>query len=724
VGEKQRTTSFVREALAAAITAAVAITYSLSYGALIFAGPLAPQLGQGISMMLMTAAVSGIVVALTSSFRFAIAGADSNATAVLATLAAGIAVAMPNDPVVAAHDVLLALMLSALLGGVTLVALGTFRMGRWIRYIPYPIVAGFLAASGWLLLNGSLRVIADVSIPTNLDRAFTALGAEQLATGFTIATVLYATRHVRNPLLLPGILLAGSAIVDGVFFALGSFGRARAEGWLVPAFGAPHLTSIAAPSAYANITWPAIGDIWPAMATAIGVTVIAILFGAAGLEAQTGLEADLDRELRASGLASIASALCGGSLGSLSSSRTILNRSAGAHTRVSGVLVGLASAAALTGGSPVVSLVPRPVLGGMLLYLGFALLREWLGTSWRRLSRSDVLLVVAIIAVTALASFIAALAIGLIFSCISFVIRYGRFRALRHTLTARQKRSRVERSAAERAVLDAHGDRIRMLILQGYIFFGTANSVIEETRAYLDRAADAPAKYLILDFTGVSGIDSSAANSFAKLVALGRKIGTEVLFCSLSDADYAVLARAGDIVVRAGAQNMLIDLDHALEYCEDELLATTDVAAAETLEDWLAREFGDSARARRFLGYFNEVRVQAYKPLFRRGDPSDSLYLVHSGRLRVSINDHGTERRLRSMVAGSIIGEMGLFSREPRSADVVAEQDATLLRLDHDALARLNDEEPGLANAFQAMLFRLQADRLRFANAEIAALEA
>jgi len=715
----------LRELTAAAITAAVSVTYALSYAALIFAGPLSPELAYGISMMLVTAAVGGIVVALTSSFRFAIAGADSNATAVLATLATTLAEALPLDPARAAHNVLLALMLGAASGGIVLVVLGQYRAGRWIRFIPYPIVAGFLAASGWLLLNGSLRVVADVSLPQHIANAFTPDGGARLAVGVAFAALLFATRRVRSAVLLPALLVGGSALTDAGLLVAGRFDHAHGAAWLLPPIGAPHVTSIVLPAAYAGIAWHDIADVAPAIATAITVTVIAILFGAAGLEAQTGVEADLDRELRSSGMASIVSALCGGSLGSLSSSRTILNVQAGAQTRLAGVLVGVASALVLAGGAPVVALVPRPILGGLLLFLGYSLLREWIGKAWQRLGRGDVVLVLTIVVVSGLKGFLAALAIGLLFSCVSFVIRYGRFRAIRHTLSGSNKRSRVERSAAERRALERDGGAIRILILHGYIFFGTANALLEEARTYLDGPDDQRARYLILDFAFVTGIDSSAANSFATLTALGRRTGTPVVFSSLSDAAYALLTRAEHTIVDAGERSIFIDLDHALEWCEDDLLAHIALTDAESVREWMARELGGPAQADTFLAYFDPVQVAAGNLLFRRGDASDSLFIVTSGRLCITSGDEAAhERRLRSMVAGSVIGEMGLFTSEPRSAGVYAEEDAGLLRLTGPALATLTADHPHLAAAFQAMLFRLQAERLRFANAEIAALEA
>jgi SulP family sulfate permease len=713
---------FAQDGLAALISAIVAITYSLSYGALIFSGPLGGELSQGITLMLVTAAVSAIVVAAGSSFRFAIGGPDSNVTAVFTAIAASIGAALPSDPALGAREVVLILMITGITGGAALVALGHYRLGRWIRYIPYPIVAGFLAATGWLLLNGSLRVIADVSFPMRLAPAFTPSGAVRLLVGALFAVVLYVTRRARNPLVLPALLIGGAALLDLVFLATGTLPNARGAGWFVQAFGAPHLTSVLDPAAYAGISWPLLRESIPAIATAITVAVIALLFNAAGVETQTEIDADLDRELRASGLASMLSAVCGGFVGLLSSSRTLLNVRAGAQTRAAGIAVGLLCAAALAGGSPLIALMPRPVLGGLLLSLGYGLLRDWLVVAWRRLSRLEFVLVLAIIVITGLSSFVNALILGLLFSCVTFAIRYGRFRAIRHALSAHHKRSRVERGGAEHDALEAHGGEIRMLVLQGYIFFGTANAVLDQARTYLDPASSEHARYLILDFAAVSGIDSSAGNSFAKLATLGQRAGTRVVFCSLSEPVYDLLVRGG--VTGSADDRIFPDLDRALERCEDDLLASLAGIERETVPAWLARELDGSARAAALLAYFETVTIAAGAPLFRRGDPSDSLSIVASGRLRVSLNGTARDHRLREMTPGSFVGEMGLFTHEPRSADVIAETDAELYRLSRAALDRMYAHDPVLANAFGALLFRLQAQRLRFASGEIAALEA
>src|SRR5215475_6984788 len=72
----------------------LSLAYCFSYGALIFAGPLQPFLPEGISAALITTAVTATFIALTSSFRSAIAGPDSNTAALLATMMATLAPTM------------------------------------------------------------------------------------------------------------------------------------------------------------------------------------------------------------------------------------------------------------------------------------------------------------------------------------------------------------------------------------------------------------------------------------------------------------------------------------------------------------------------------------------------------------------------------------------------------------------------------------------------------
>ena len=96
--------------------------------------------------------------------------------------------------------------------------------------------------------------------------------------------------------------------------------------------------------------------------------------------------------------------------------------------------------------------------------------------------------------------------------------------------------------------------------------------------------------------------------------------------------------------------------------------------------------------------------------LFRQGDPSDSLYIVISGRLLVSqVADDQTERMVAELGHGEIVGEMGLVCNEPRSATVVASRDANLARLTETGLNRLTTS---YAQPIYSAIFRQLAGRL------------
>jgi len=149
--------------VAALLVTLVTLSYSISYAALIFNGDdLQPHLAAGIHAALMAAWVVALVVALGSSFHFSIAGPDSNATAILALMASGVAAEVKHlrgSGADAVPTVLLMLAGSALLGGLLVFLIGALRRGRLIRFLPYPVVGGFLAGTGYLVFSGGLKVL-------------------------------------------------------------------------------------------------------------------------------------------------------------------------------------------------------------------------------------------------------------------------------------------------------------------------------------------------------------------------------------------------------------------------------------------------------------------------------------------------------------------------------------------------------------------------------------
>ncbi len=151
----------LNDVLGGSAASVLSITFGLSYALLIFAGPLAPYLSYGVAATFIASAVLATVIGLGSSLPFAIAGPESSTAAVAAILAASLAEHMgasgPAGSLLA--PTLITLSLSTIATGIVLCGFGLTRMGRAIRYVPYPVVGGFLGATGLLIVLGTIRVI-------------------------------------------------------------------------------------------------------------------------------------------------------------------------------------------------------------------------------------------------------------------------------------------------------------------------------------------------------------------------------------------------------------------------------------------------------------------------------------------------------------------------------------------------------------------------------------
>src|SRR5262249_52163117 len=215
----------VRDLLAGAICSVLSVAYCLSYAALIFSGPLKPWLSYGIAVTFLSAAIAATVIALRSSLPFAIAGPDTSTSAVTATLVAAMAaqlVAEGNTNLLPPVLIVIALVTAAT--GIVLCSLGLSRTGRAIRFIPYPVIGGFLGATGWLMILGAIQVITDQRLTlTTLGEFNSALMVAKLGAGLAVAVALQVLLSCwTNAFVLPIILVAAMMTIYVTLPIIGS----------------------------------------------------------------------------------------------------------------------------------------------------------------------------------------------------------------------------------------------------------------------------------------------------------------------------------------------------------------------------------------------------------------------------------------------------------------------------------------------------------------------
>src|SRR5262245_34918294 len=145
---------------AGAITGLLTILFSFSFSALIFDGPLEPWSTYGFGMALLSAVVIGIAVAMGSSLPWSIAILQDRTAPIFGLMAASITAAMVTAPPERVFLTACCAIFVATIGtGILLGGVGLLRAGNLVRFVPMPVIGGFVAGSGWLLITGAIRVM-------------------------------------------------------------------------------------------------------------------------------------------------------------------------------------------------------------------------------------------------------------------------------------------------------------------------------------------------------------------------------------------------------------------------------------------------------------------------------------------------------------------------------------------------------------------------------------
>jgi SulP family sulfate permease len=466
-------------ALVVGMTAGVlAIIRAISVSALLFVGDLEPYAALGTQLGLISAIALGLVLALASSYPGTVAMAQIEPAAILALIAASVVVAVGACRTEDAFaTMIVVIVLSSFLLGGTLLLLGAFRLGNLVRFIPFPVVAGFLAGVGWLLVRGSFATLT--SYPLAFEHLPSLIEPARLAQwlpGIGFGLVLwYAQRRIRHYLVLPLAMLAGIAL----FYAVAGMSQmpiADLRGRFL--FDAPDgAIDWQAPWAFLrSADWPIIGSKLPTIGTLIVISVLAFLLLAGSLEVATRRDIDPNRELRVTGIANMVGAIGGAFPGFHSLSSTILAHRMGAPVRLTGLIGTAVCTAALFIGAEALLWLPKTVIGGLLFYLGLDLLLEWAWDTRRRLATSEYVLVLIVLAITGGIGMLEGIGAGILIGIVLFVVNYSRTSVVRHALSGAEFHSNVDRPEPQRERLAARGDAIHILRLQGYIFWNRESS--------------------------------------------------------------------------------------------------------------------------------------------------------------------------------------------------------------------------------------------------------
>lgn len=616
--------------------------------------------------------------------------------------------------------VIAAIALTSLITGVFLLALGSLKMGNKIRIIPYPIVGGFMAGTGWILVQGFMQMSTDLSISfQSLPILLSPEMAMRWAPGLVFGLVLLGVaRRWKHYLVLPGTLLA----LTGIFYLYlilthTSLDTARSNGWLLEAFpeGDGQLWHPLEGQQVLQIRWWAIVHQADNLITVMLVSLLSLTLSNSGIELVIGRDIDLNTELKAIGLASLIAGFGSGMVSNQALPSTLLVHKIGAETRLTGLIAMIPNITVLILGSSFLPYLPQPVLASLLLYLGFSLLIQWILEARSKLPPADYVAVLITLVFINTWGFLQGIAVGFVITVITFMYNYSHVDVAKSVLSGFTTRSNViSRSPIQGEILSRYGDQVFGLELQGFLFFGTAHYLLSRVRERLAPPCP-PLRYLIFDFRQVTGLDSSAVLTFNKVLKLARKQNFQLLFTNIQSEFQARLLQGDGFEANSDRCLVFPDIDRGLEWCENQMLSQTQTLSSETkrMKDWLTEMFLQPDQVDTFMAYLEPEELSAGVALLRRDESSKGLYFLESGQVTVRLDfEDGRVRRLQTCQGGSVLGEMRFFGKRPLSTAVVTDLPSRFYYLPPAGLARMKAEHPPLVYALEEYVVRLLCDSL------------
>lgn len=709
----------------------VALPSAVAFGVIIF-GPLGgtyASLG-AIAGVLGTAALGLIAPAVGGTNRL-ISAPCAPAAAVLS----GLVVEMVHKGI-AAPAVLLSVSLIAATCGLMQIMFGVLRVGRLIKYVPYPVVSGYLSGVGLVIVVGQVPIFMGAPRGTGFFAAVSTPSLwswQSILIGVATIAAVVAAPHLtkRVPAVIVGLGVAvlvyfGMAAFDPALMSLTDnhmvIGRLSEGGGFLDAFkghwmgiSEVHMSEI-------------VGLLAPA-ATLAALLSIDTLKTCVVLDSLTRSRHDSNRELIAQGLGNLGASLIGGIPGAGQMGATLVNMSSGGKTRISGLVEGgLAIVAFLLLGN-VLSWVPVAALAGILLVVGVRMF-DWHSLSFVR-SRATILdfgVVVAVVVVAKAVSLIAASATGVGLAILLFIREQVGVSVVHRKSYGNQVFSKEVRGPEEMAVLEKHGSMTAIFDLQGSLFFGTADQLYTALEPELKVR-----KHIILDFRRVQSIDLTAVHILNLANDMLSERGGMLIFSHVSRrlaSGRDIAAYFAQIGLVGAAQKTLLfpELDTALQWAEEAIIAGTNVQKPEPqpltlreIEAFTGRKDETIADLEKFM---TTRSVQPGEKIFAKGETGDELFVVRNGAVRIVLPlNHQREHHIATFGRGSFFGEMAFLDNAPRSADAVAECPLELFVLSRAHFEAFAPHHKLAALALLDGIARTLAQRLRYTNIEMAALE-
>ena len=719
------------------IATLIAIPHAMGLGLLAFAalGPSWAPVGvvAGLVSCVIGSFVSGVIPAGTCMMMGNRTSVAMVFAGILAALVAHPQLQTPQGPDV--PQVLTLAFIAVFLSGLIQIGFGALRLGRAIKFVPYPVIAGFMNGIAILMIVSQigpmLGVDAGISLRELIGNTDVIRPASLLVTIVVIAVIFLAPRVTRKvPVLLCGLLVGIPLHFLIAWQAPEAVGPLVGE-LQVKDLGPHELFSMLHVSTRDDFAaW--LVFLLPSALLLAAVSALDGLLAALVIDPVTRSRHDSDRLLKGQGAAA-----------ALAAAFAAIPPAASTHTRAAGFLSGgrtprcslfhaLFMLLSLVVLGPLIARVPVAALAGVIIYTALTMVDRWTHDLIRslgadRIDRSEILLNLSVVLCVTLSmlfvNLMAAFAVGIAAAIFLLLVKLSGS-PVRRILDGTVRASLKIRSPGERAQLLPLARQTRIFELEGAIFFGTADRLQVEVENLPDDV-----RYVILDFRRVTEIDASGAKALEMICHTAARRGIQVLLSHLlEDEGHGRYLRVLGIASVVDAERWFPDLDRALERTEDLLLGRQRFDDAQELAPHEMSLFAglDGEEMAVLMAVLERKELAHGDTVFNEGDVGDCLYLIARGAvsIKLQLTDETRARRLATFVPGVFFGEMAVLEGERRSADAFAKgTHVVLYSLGADDVSRIVREHPALGVKLYRNLGRELAAQLRVTSGALRALE-
>ena len=542
----------------------VALPLALAFGIQAFSGIGAEGASLGAYAGLVGATLLGFFAAMFGGTHSQISGPTGPMTVITATLVTG-AFTAPGGSLSA---VLVSMALAGIFCGLFQILFGLIKLGKYVRYIPYPVLSGFMSGIGVIIILQQLYPLVGksgsgsmINLLAGLPEAFGNLSVTALLLGLATVAIIYlfplVTKKVPSTLVALIVVTVVSLFID--MKDVPTIGEIP-SGLPMPFFANSAVT-------LAGLDWGAIitAAIIPGL-TLAGLGSIDTLLTSVVADNITKTKHNSNRELIGQGIGNAVAGLFCGLPGAGATMRTVVNVKSGGRTQLSGMVHAILLLAIMLGLGSVVKYVPLSVLAGILLTVGWGIIDFKGFKDLVKIPRADAVVLIAVFLITVFVDLLTAVGIGMVIACVLFMKRASDLVEGGYSSQEMTNFDKESPWADEGGMPDAVAHKIYIQRLNGPIFFGTINKFKE-----VMQTVPADAKIVIIRMRLVSFMDQSGLYAMEEAIKDIQARGAQVLMTIIQPQPMYMLTKMNLIPDIVPQEHTFPTFEACTEYLKKQL---------------------------------------------------------------------------------------------------------------------------------------------------------